>query len=386
MSSLRYSLAPAILGLLTVCSYGQDFASSTPGAPGSRAELSDRVVVTGADLPAYPVENAASGTKTDTPLLEVPQTVNVIPRQLLDDQNDISLREALRNVGGVNVSGGYRDYDIYKIRGFESNGFTYLDGLLVDRQQNFQEEPFGLERIEVIQGPASVLYGQSPPGGLVNLVSKTPQKATFTDLEIGGGSFDLAEVGVDTNATLNQSGSVYGRLNVLWRQSNTFTEYVDPSQRVLVAPSLTIELAKNTKLTLLGQYYLNYSNQGFPIPAAGFVLPNVNGDVSIRRNIGEPDTFNTRNHVQRAQLGYQFEHKFNDVLPCARTCAPASTTCSSRASTPARWRPTSAPWTATCTAPRSVISRPRRTPRWSPTSTRAAGPSTRRSWAWTSST
>lgn len=71
------------------------------------------------------------------------------------------MREALRNVGG-----GYRDYDTYRIREFESSGFTYLDGLLVDRQQNFQEEPFGLERIEVIQGPVSVLYGQNPPGGL----------------------------------------------------------------------------------------------------------------------------------------------------------------------------------------------------------------------------
>ena len=233
---------------------------------------------------------------------------------MLDDEAVLTLPEALNNVGGVNTAGTYRDYDIYSIRGFFGTGFTYLDGLAVDRQSNFQEETFGLERVEVIQGPASVLYGQNPPGGLVNLISKTPQKTNFTNLTSGGGSFNLAEVGVDTNGMLNRSGSVYGRVNVLYRQYGTFTEDVDPSQRVLVAPSLTVELTRNTRLTLLGQYYYNDSNIGFPLPAAGTVLPNRNGDLSIRQNVGEPDTAPSQNSAWRAQLGYQLEHHFNDVF------------------------------------------------------------------------
>ena len=83
---------------------------------------------------------------------------------------------------------------------------------------------------------------------------------------------------------------------------------------MLVAPSLTIELTRNTRLTLLGQYYYNDSNIGFPLPAAGTVLPNRNGDLSVRQNVGEPDTAPSQNSAWRAQLGYQLEHRFNDVF------------------------------------------------------------------------
>ena len=201
---LRYLCLPAALGSLTVCASGQDFLSATPNQSGSDLDAADRVVVTGAPFPAYTTETAVTATKTDTPLLDTPQTVTVVPRQLLNDEATLTVPEALSNVGGVNTGGTYRDYDIYSIRGFFGTGFTYLDGLRVDRSSEFQEEPFGLERVEVVQGPSSVLYGQIPPGGLVNLVSKMPQKSNnFTNVSVGGGSFSLAETGVDTNGTLN---------------------------------------------------------------------------------------------------------------------------------------------------------------------------------------
>ena len=310
----RYLLFPALLGSLAASTHAQDFVFPSPSANKPDDSPVERMVITGSNVSPYSAEAAVSATKVDTPLIDTPQTITVVPRQLLDDRAVLSLNEALNNVAGVNTGGTYRDYDIYSIRGFFGTGFTYLDGLAVDRQTNFQEETFGLDRVEVIQGPASVLYGQNPPGGLVNLISKTPQKSNFTDLMTGGGSFGLAEVGVDTNGVLNQSGSIYGRVNVLYREWGTFTEHVDPSERVFFAPSLTIELTKNTRLTLLGQYYHNWTNLGFPLPAAGTVLPNINGDLSIRKNVGEPDTFPSENNIWRTQLGYQFEHRFNDVF------------------------------------------------------------------------
>lgn len=329
MSPRARFLAPLLLGLLAPAApplFSQELVRGRPGldtliaataAPEAADETADapeRIII---DAPApapYVATEATTALKTNTSLLETPQTVNVIPRQILDDQAVITLREALRNVGGVNTSGTYRDYDIYSIRGFFGTGFTYLDGLRVDRQSEFQEEIFGLDRVEVIQGPASVLYGQNPPGGLVNLVSKTPQKRNFTDLTAGGGSFSLAETGLDTNAVLNRSGSVYGRVNLLWRQSGTFVDDVDPSQRLFFAPSLTIELTRNTRLTLLGQYYHDWRSIAFPLPAQGTVLPNINGDLSIRRNVGEPETYPNDADNQRVLLGYQFEHHFNGVL------------------------------------------------------------------------
>ena len=310
----RHLLVPVALCALAGPCFGQEFASSTPATVNPDGSTTDRVVVTAFGIPIYGAEDAVSGTKTDTALLDIPQTVNVVTRQVLDDEAVLTLPEALNNVGGVNTGGTYRDYDIYSIRGFFGTGFTYLDGLLVDREGAFQEEPFGLERIEVIQGPASVLYGQNPPGGLVNLISKTPQKTDFTNTTAGGGSFGLAEFGVDSNAVLNQSGSVYGRLNFFYRQYGTFTKGVDPSERLYFAPALTIELTKKTRLTLLGQYYHTWNNIGFPLPAYGTVLPNPNGDLSIRRNVGEPGTYQSASDSWRVLLGYQLEHHFNDVF------------------------------------------------------------------------
>ena len=311
---LRYLSLPVVLGSFSVCAFGQDFVSSSPDQAGSNLDSPDRVVIRGSNIPYYEAETANTATKTDTPLLDTPQTVTVIPRQLLDDQATLTIPEALSNVGGVNTGGTYRDYDIYSIRGFFGTGFTYLDGLRVDRQSEFQEDPFGLQRIEVIQGPASVLYGQIPPGGLVNLVSKMPQKTNFTNVSVGGGSFNLAETGVDTNGVLNASGSIYGRINLLWRQYGNFTDDVDPSQRLLFAPSLTIELGKHTTLTLLGQYYHDWRSIAFPLPAYGTVLPNPNGRITRFRNVGEPETYPNDADNWRVLLGYQFEHRFNDVF------------------------------------------------------------------------
>ncbi len=118
-----------------------------------------------------------------------------------------------------------------------------------------------------MQGPASVLFGQNPPGGLVNLISKTPQKTDFTTLSLGGDSFESGEAGLDSNYVLNQSGSVYGRVNLLFRELGTFTDLVDSSPRVFFAPSLTIELSPDTRLTLLAQYLWETRNFGFPLPA-----------------------------------------------------------------------------------------------------------------------
>ncbi len=271
------------------------------------------ITVEGEAVPDYSARESITATKTDTPLLDTPQTVNVVTRQLLDDQADVTLSEALRNVGGVNVSGTYRDFDIYSIRGFFGTGYTYLDGLALDRQVTFQEELFGLERVEVVQGPASVLYGQNPPGGLVNLISKVPAKDDFTELSLGGGSFGSFDAGLDANRVLNESGSLYGRVNLLFRELGTFTDLVDSSPRVFFAPSLTIELSPDTRITFLAQYLWETRYFGFPLPARGTVLPNINGDISIFRNVGEPD-FPSKSENWRTQFGYQFEHRFNDVF------------------------------------------------------------------------
>ena len=283
-----------------------------------RADLdpatTDRVTVYGDAVPAYGSPDATTATKTDTPILDIPQSVTTIPRQLIDDQGDVTLDQAIGNVASVTVGGPYREFDEYRIRGFNGNGHTFLDGLTLDTEVNFQEELFGLERVEVLQGPASVLYGQGTAGGLINLISKTPKKEQFVNFTSEGGSYGELETGLDMNAPLNASGSVYGRINLAYHQLGEFTDGVDPSRRLFFAPSLTIDLTRNTRITFLGQFYEEWQNIGAALPAVGTVLPNVNGRISIFRNIGEPDTYPFRLDARRVQLGYQFEHRFDDIF------------------------------------------------------------------------
>jgi iron complex outermembrane receptor protein len=297
------------LGLLAVSLHAQDLVGDDWGTPANGS-----VVVTGENVTAYGSPDATTATKTDTPVLDIPQSITTIPRQLIDDQGDVTVDQAIGNVASVTIGGPYRDFDEYRIRGFNENGHTFLDGLTLDTEINFQEELFGLDRVEVLQGPASVLYGEGPAGGLINLISKTPAKESFTRLTLEGGSYGEFEAGVDTDAPLNASGTIYGRINLAYHQLGEFTDGVDPSRRLFFAPSLTIDLTSNTRITFLGQFYEEWQNLGAPLPAVGTVLPNVNGNISIFRNIGEPDTFPFRTDARRVQAGYQLEHRFNGIF------------------------------------------------------------------------
>ena len=285
----------------------QELAKPDPSA-------SESILVTAGDFSPYSEPDATTATKTATPVIDVPQSIITVTRQLIDDQNDVMLDQALENVAGINTGGPYRDFDEYRIRGFNANGRTFLDGLTVDTEVNFQEELFGLDRVEIVQGPASVLYGQGPAGGLVNLISKTPKQTTFTNLTLEGGRFGEFEAGIDMNTTLNESGSVYGRVNLAYHQVNEFTDDVPPSRRLFFAPSITIDLTRNTRITFLGEFYEEWQTLGPSLPAVGTVAPNVNGPISIYRNIGEPDTWPFRTDGRRGLFGYQLEHRFNDVF------------------------------------------------------------------------
>lgn len=256
------------------------------------------------------VKNAASATKTDTSLLETPQAVSVVPRALLDDQGARKLDDVLKNVAGVTPGGYYSDWDYHRLRGFDAAFTTYWDGLRGDYGKN--AELFGLERVEVLKGPASSLYGQGPLGGLVNLVSKRPRSETFVDTYFTLGSYNFYEPAVDLNAPLNTGKTVYARLNALYRDQESFVDFVH-KRRVFVAPALIWEISPDTVITFLTQHVHDWDKLGFPLPAKGTVLPNRNGDIPINRFIGERSDTNAVEQW-RTRLGYQFTHQFNQTF------------------------------------------------------------------------
>jgi iron complex outermembrane recepter protein len=287
---------------------GTDASTSTSTSASTTKPAAEQLTVTGIMRP-YAASNASTATKSDMPVLETPRAVSTISRQLLNDQNAVKLEDALKNVAGVIPGGYYADWDYFRIRGFEASASTYIDGLLFDGGSN--EELFGLDKIEVLKGPISGLYGSGPPGGMVNLITKKPVAEDFANVSMDFGSYGYYQPSLDAGARLNDGGTVYGRIEVLYRDEDSYVDYAG-SRRAYVAPSLTWEISPQTKITFLGRYQYDDLQFAFPLPAAGTVLPNPNGEIPISRYVGEPDT--NRMFERREQLGYQVEHEFNSVF------------------------------------------------------------------------
>ena len=289
----------------------QAFHTHAQTSPNDQPTALPDVVVSAAPEPAntYAVTNATTASKIEIPLLETPQAVSVVPETLLRDQNVRKLEDALYNVAGVTVGGYYSDWDYYRIRGFDAAFTTYFDGLRGDYSMN--AETYGLERIEVVKGPASPLYGQGPLGGMVNLVSKRPRPEPFADYQFTLGSWQFYEPAVDLNTPLNEDRTVYARLTALYRNQGSFIDFAH-SDRVFIAPALTWEISPQTSITFLTHFLKDWTLTAMPLPARGTVLPNPNGEIPINRFIGEPDS--GRTEQWRAKLGYELRHQFNHIF------------------------------------------------------------------------
>jgi iron complex outermembrane receptor protein len=273
----------------------------------------DEILVLGQQMKAAP--NAG---KSDIPLIETPQAITIISTEQLKTRGVVRLAEALRGVAGVSRSSTYGYYDAYQIRGFDAAyGSVYLDGLISQTVAGSNNELAGLEQIEVVKGPASMLFGSAPLGGIINLVSKRPRDDDFVDLGLATGSYNLAEGTVDANMRLDAAGTLLARLNLVYRDSNDFVRFSDKN-RIHVAPALTWKMDEDTELTLLTRYERNHDAPWSPVSAWGTVLPSVNGKLPIDFAINGRDP--KAIHDQRYyHLGYAFRHSFSDTLSFDQT-------------------------------------------------------------------
>lgn len=270
----------------------------------SDAVVLDPVEVTASGASPYAPPGAADVGKGGVPLAENPQNITVVNRALLDDIAVVRLEDALRGVAGVQTGGYYSNWDYFRIRGFDADFNTYIDGL---RGANgMGEETFGLEQVEVVKGPAA-LYGQGPIGGLVNIVSKRPTGTAFTTVSATVGSYDYYEGTIDFNQPLAKDGSVLFRLNTLYREQESNIDYVG-GERLYVAPSLTWKISSATTITFLGRYREFEGTFDMPLPAMGTVLPNPNGPVSSDFYTGVAGS--NQGSENYRQIGYSLVHEF----------------------------------------------------------------------------
>ncbi|GAC1039365.1 TonB-dependent siderophore receptor [Pseudomonas sp. No.117] len=262
--------------------------------------------------PGYVAKRTLTGSKTDTPINEIPQAISVVTRDEMDQRGVQDFNAAVAYTPGIRAldyAGGQGAPDIF-MRGFRSfNLFgIYQDGLRTGfNQYDTSFETFGLERVDVVKGPASVLYGQMAPGGIVNMTSKRPQDEAIRHIEYQTGSYDRQQFGIDLNSRLTGDGSLLGRIVMLQRDSGTQVDH-SPNDRTYVAPSLTWRPTDEDTFTLLAAYDKSKtggSEQSYPY--IGTVKSSPFGHISSRTNLGWLGSYY---RSETTSLGYLYEHDF----------------------------------------------------------------------------
>jgi len=314
-AALRARLHPRVpaAAALAAC-LGAGAAHAQPEQPATLPAV--QVLGTGetatGPVDGYVARRSATGTKTDTPLSETPQAITVIPREQIIDQGSQNVQDTMNYAAGVrpNAYGVDNRGDYVRVRGVEP--VQYLDGL---RQffsfNNPRTEVYGLERVEVLRGPSSMLYGQGSTGGIVNLVSKRPQAEQQGEIGVQLGNFNRREIQADITGPLTEDGQWLYRVVALGRDSDTQVQYAQ-DDRMFLAPSLTWQPSAATSLTLQASWQKDRSGttQSF-LPWSGTVEHNPNGRIPTRRFASEPgfDAYDT----EQFNVGWLFEHKFNDT-------------------------------------------------------------------------
>jgi iron complex outermembrane receptor protein len=253
--------------------------SLTPSTETINAAEDIEVVATQAEQQTgYVVPNVTTGTGTDTPLLDIPQSIQVVPQQVIRDRNATELGQALETVPGV-VSVGGRGTSVFGpgflIRGFGASGDIFRDGI-----PYFSLAPLStsdIQQIEVLKGPASVLFGAGEPGGIINLISKKPLADPYASVSFTAGNFDTYQTAIDLSGPVNDQKTLKYRLNVSYENYGSFRDFVD-GERWVVSPVLAWDITPNTSLNLFGQYVSNRETIDTGIPALG------NGVVDIPRD------------------------------------------------------------------------------------------------------
>ncbi|MED7667926.1 TonB-dependent siderophore receptor [Pseudomonas moraviensis subsp. stanleyae] len=261
----------------------------------------------------YTATRTAAGTKTDTALVEAPRSISVVTRQQMDDRNVHSLDDAVRYMPGITASsyGSDTRADWLRVRGFEPTQF--LDGLPLPKgvYANPKQETWNLDRLALLRGPASSVYGQTPPGGLLDMVSRRPSAEASSEIQLQYGSDNHRQINFASTGKIDDAGQFLYGISGVVRDSGTQVDHVD-NKRYNIAPSLTWNIDDDTRLTLLTQFTRDdtgITSQFLPIQGTKIKSPL--GDISHHKNLGDPDwEYYDRTYYA---LGYAFEHRLNDV-------------------------------------------------------------------------
>ncbi|WP_028941711.1 TonB-dependent receptor [Pseudomonas vranovensis] len=261
---------------------------------------------------SYKASESKTALKIDAPLRDIPQTVNVVPQSVIKDQGAQSMEDVLKNVPGIGLSNGDGQRDQVTIRGFSAIGDMYVDGLRDDAL--YYRDLSNVERVEVIKGPAAVLYGRGSSGGLINNVSKKPN---FNPVQEAGVTFDSEgkrRTQFDAGWADQQQGDKAFRITGALEDSDTFRDdgYID---RKAIAPTAYFKLSDDLDLTVGATYLYDKRLIDFGIPALGDRPVDVDRDK--RFGAGDPDDDYARSEVFSFTAGV--DYRLNDDFTLSNT-------------------------------------------------------------------
>jgi iron complex outermembrane receptor protein len=254
---------------------------------------------------SYTVTNSSTATKTDTPLIETPVSVQIVPRAVMDDQKSTRIKDALENVSGVRARPTLGLGTNFIIRGFQ-NGRVYRNGLLFGNDGFPGEFDAGnLQSIEVLKGPAAVLYGRIEPGGLINVTTKKPLDIPYYSLEQQFGSYDSYRTQWDATGAITDDKSLLYRFTGAYQNNESFRDFIF-TDRVLVNPSVTWRPTDRTDITLS----VEHSDQDYQADVGVPAIGTRPAAIPISRSLDDPNS--PIDNSTHTLVSTEINHHFND--------------------------------------------------------------------------
>jgi iron complex outermembrane receptor protein len=252
----------------------------------------------------YVVKDASTALKSDVPVRQTPVSVVVIPKQALRDQSINRVQDAVENVSGVRSNNDELQGFVFKLRGFTVFD-VYRNQLPQGGESNFNGDTANVERIEVLKGPASVLYGRNEPGGLINVVTKQPLFTPRYTIQQQIGNYDHYRTQWDLTAPVDEVPGLAWRISGAYQDSRFFRDN-HHSNRILVAPVVTYQPSTSTELTVDLQYYGNVSRGMTGLPSIGHAPVSV----PITTSYQGPD--DPRDHSTNFIASYMFRQNLTE--------------------------------------------------------------------------
>lgn len=318
---LRFISLALALGMFVVTRHARAEEAQKEVSNPPTAERMPEVLVTAQQdnrKKSYKVDKVQSSKYTEN-LIDIPQTITVVPQSVIQAQNATTLRDTLRNVPGISMQageGGTPAGDQFSIRGFSSRTDLYVDG--VRDFGGYSRDPFNFEQVEVVKGPASSYAGRGSTGGSVNMVSKMPEEESFYRATAGWGTANYERTTVDVNQSMEPAGlsGAAARFNAMWQDSNVPGRDVTENERFGIAPSVAFGLDSDTRVKV-GYFYMNQNNTpDYGVPW----VPNTNNALAEYRDEASPESWHKwyglvdrdYDDTDTSMLTGEIEHDFNE--------------------------------------------------------------------------